>query len=83
MCECIKTVDATLAADGNWVEVNTVLPGFGGETVARAIISTVKRPGGRTDGKRGKKLPTVVADFCPFCGVRYYPEPPESEGANV
>lgn len=65
-CTCITELDRLLAPKG--AQVVSTIPWRPG-TVRNAIVATMKRPDAKT--KRGQKVPTVIADYCPFCGVKY------------
>jgi hypothetical protein len=61
-CSCIADTNKLLAEQGynGQILVNLFGP-------PRATVELVKL----TEGKRGKKLPVLIASHCPFCGVRY------------
>ena len=58
-CTCVEAFDRT--SDG--VKLDALICLSGGPH--RALIATVKVKGSR------KKAPLVVANYCPFCGIKY------------
>lgn len=61
-CICFSQMDEKLKPHGAALLCNLFGP-------PRAIVSTYQLLAEK--GKRRKKVPYVLASFCPFCGVKY------------
>lgn len=62
-CGCIDTANAALAKYGTEVSWGTTMP-FGH---VRVLVATQKR----ADAKRGTRIKSLIATFCPMCGKAY------------
>lgn len=65
-CKCLTEVDAALREHGS-TRLDPAIFVDGSQTrarVATCIPFFVKK-------KRGEKAKSVIADYCPFCGVKY------------
>jgi hypothetical protein len=62
-CGCIEAANKALEPHGT--QLNVMYSFSGGQTAA--IVASEKLPNAR----RGTKPKTVIATFCPFCGVKY------------
>lgn len=66
MCNCADEINEDLKPRNARLAFGFSLNrGTGALNVAPALIETEKI------APRGKKPPTVMATFCPFCGVKY------------
>lgn len=67
MCECIEKMNVKLAEHNGRVaravQITATL-----DLVTRTVVQTEK-----VDESKRKRIPTVVATFCPFCGEREIP----------
>lgn len=64
-CNCFSQINEHLATYGGELLCNLFGP-------PRAIVSTYREP---KKGGHRKKMPIVLATFCPFCGNKYPKEP--------
>ncbi len=69
-CDCIKIVNVKLAERNTGLNIPLVLGAQPGEPV-RLLVETYQLEKGH--GK--PKAVSMFASCCPFCGVRYEPEP--------
>jgi len=70
-CDCIETVSEKLAPDHR---LNTTMV-FGEGEISKPMIALIRRDTWTPEKRRGKPG-HILCTFCPFCGVRYEPEPP-------
>ena len=63
MCDCVKKVNAALAAQNGRLSMTCIIQDD--NSLSRAMIVKTER----TDDKRAA-APLVVASYCPFCGEK-------------
>jgi len=64
MCDCLSKIDANLAEHNGRLAVALTLSKDLKIIGARLLIATEK-----IDKAKRKRLPAVMASFCPFCGA--------------
>lgn len=65
MCDCIAKLDEKLKPYNGKIALAILLPAEGSDALrSRVLVQTEKLD----PGKRSKKLPAVMASYCPFCG---------------
>lgn len=67
-CDCIQRIDEKLAEQNFALDVSFLLSKALSLTAATLSVSTHWKDSSKKI--RGKKPPTIVVTFCPFCGVR-------------
>jgi hypothetical protein len=68
-CECIGVMDAKLAEHNTRLALTFMFPRDGSEAFSQITIDTEKL------NTRNRTKVSALATFCPFCGVRYRPDP--------
>lgn len=73
-CECIDVMDAKLAEHNTRLTGTFVFPRDGSPSFTQVTLTTEKL------NTRNRVKASAWATFCPFCGVRYRPEPEVANG---
>lgn len=64
MCDCIAKLDEKLKNHNGKIALAILLPAEGSNQLrSRVLVQTEK-----LDSAKRKKVPTVMASYCPFCG---------------
>jgi hypothetical protein len=72
-CDCIRRIDDKLAEQNFELDVSFLL---GEKLSTMAVTLSIGTHWKDSEKKvRGKKPPTIVVTFCPFCGVRANSDP--------
>jgi hypothetical protein len=71
MCDCVDKINRALGPEG---EIRPTILIRGNALVARMCVPIYRNDTGKPETRRGKPS-TMMATYCPFCGVRYEPEP--------
>jgi len=76
-CNCIDDISKKLSE--HQLDTAIVYSRERNTLEARTYTDLKRRDNGRSETRRGK--PSIFAHtFCPFCGTRYEPEAPASDG---
>lgn len=66
MCECVSEMNERLKDHNGRVSIAILMPAAGHNNLrARVLVQTEK-----LDRAKRKKLPSVIATYCPFCGEK-------------
>lgn len=76
-CPCVDTINEKLAPEHT---LNVTLT-FDGSP-SRALIGLIRCDTWSLEGRRSKRR-TILANYCPWCGVRYFPEDAAEDGQDV
>jgi hypothetical protein len=71
MCDCIDDINRLIGPDQ---EIRPAILLRGNDLVTRICVPIYRKDSGKPEMRRGKPS-TMMAKYCPFCGVRYEPEP--------
>lgn len=64
-CDCLEKMQASTKEHGVWIGQTIGFP-------CRALLDTSWWPG--FTPKRGQRIPSLIATYCPFCGQKYTEE---------
>lgn len=79
-CRCIDKINKALRTQG--MQLNLSFTFVGKNTIVRTIVETCHADVDMTKRGRRKKLPRMLATFCPFCG-KAYPDPAKTIQGKV
>lgn len=81
MCSCIDDINTKLGPEQ---EIRPAILIHRATLVARICVPIYRKDTGKPETRRSKPS-TMMATYCPFCGLRYEQEPavPTSGGADA
>lgn len=75
-CDCIDVMDAKMAEHNTRLISTFMFPRDGSPSFSQVTLATEKL------NTRNRTKVSAIATFCPFCGVRYRPQPEATDASH-